>query len=299
MTSTAIREYLSSVVDEPACPYVVTADLAIPLGLHTFARRRPDRFLNVGVAEQMLVAAGGGLSTTGHPAIAATFASFALRAAEVFRHLVVHDGLHVVLVGSHSGLSAGPNGSTHHCTEDLGIFGAMERVVCFSPRSVGEAISALEYCVQTPGQYYVRLAKWTPPVTISPARDRRVEDNGFFASYGSHGPLDVAIVSHGVTWNIACGAAELLLRRGVDACAFHIGRFPAGRLGVTARVVLTIEDHSSYSGIGRIAGSIIAGADDYLSIGAPWPLGSDDAARLYDVADLSVAGIIHKIEKFV
>jgi transketolase len=296
MTSTAIATYLSGVIDDPNCPYVVTADLSIPLGLVRFSERRPDRFLNVGVAEQMLVGAGAGLAATGHPVIATTFASFALRAIEAFRHLVVYDGLHVVLVGSHSGLSAGPNGSTHHCTDDLGIFGAMERVTCFSPRSASEAVQALNYCVLTPGQYYVRLAKWMPPAAVLSNRNEYEAHDSFSASYGSPEPLDVAIVSHGVVWSVACEAVESLLARGASACAFHIGKFPAEPLSVSARVVLTIEDHSAGSGIGKMASLIIPNADRYLTLGAPWPLGSDDASRLYEVAGLSVAGILRALE---
>ncbi|QXJ21251.1 hypothetical protein AGRA3207_002088 [Actinomadura graeca] len=296
MTSTAIAEYLAGVVDDPDCPYVVTADLATPLGLVGFSERRADRFLNVGVAEQMLVAAAGGLSATGRPAVAVTFASFALRAVEVFRHLAVHDDLHVVLVGSHSGLSAGPNGGTHQCTDDLGVFGSVERVACFSPRSVPEAVDALRYCVATPGQYYVRLGKWVPPAGNRPGGRERAGSTGFSASYGLEGPLDVAVLSHGVTWNIACDAVEGLLSKGVHACAFHLGRFPAEPLGVTARVVLTVEDHSALSGIGRMAGSLLPGARVHRSIGAPWPLGSDDASRLYEIAGLSAAGILDVVE---
>ncbi|WP_067464029.1 hypothetical protein [Actinomadura macra] len=296
MTSTAIAEYLAGVIDDPDCPYVVTADLANPLGLVDFSERRADRFLNVGVAEQMLAAAGAGLSTTGRPAVAVTFASFALRAVEIFRHLVVHDDLHVVLVGSHSGLSAGPNGGTHQCTEDLGIFSSMEGVVCFSPRSVPEAVEALKYCVATPGQYYVRLAKWEPPAGIRSEGTTHAASTDFFASHGSAEPLDVAVISHGVTWNIACDAVEVLLSRGITSCAFHIGRLPAEPLGVTARVALTIEDHSALSGIGRTIRSFLPDARAYRTIGAPWPLGSDDASRLYEIAGLSVAGILDEIE---
>lgn len=299
MTSAALAEYLSGVTDDPDCPYVVTADLAVPLGLVDFAERRPDRFLNVGVAEQMLVAASAGLTSSGRPAIATTFASFALRGVEVFRHLVAYDGSHVVLVGSHSGLSAGPNGSTHQCTDDLGVFGAMERVVCFSPRSVSEAVEALKYCVRVPGQYYVRLAKGQPPAQVPAARRGHEKYADFRASYGPDGPLDVAILSHGVTWPMACGAVDRLLSQGVAACAFHVGRFPAGPLSAAARVVLTVEDHSSYSGMARSASTLLSGADAYLSIGAPWPLGSDDASRLYEVAGLSVAGIVRKVEEAI
>jgi transketolase len=299
MTSTAVAKYLLQAVNEPSCPYVVTADLASPLGLEFFAEQRPDRFLNVGVAEQMMIGVSAGLSAAGHPVIAATFASFALRAVEAFRHLVVYDGLHVVLVGSHSGLSAGPNGPSHQCTDDLGVFGAMDRVVCFSPRSAPEAVEALRYCATTPGQYYVRLAKWAPPARSPLLSDPHADDKLFFASYGYRGTLDIAVLSHGVTWNIACHAIEHLRLRGINACAFHIGRFPSEDLSVVARVVLTIEDHSSNSGIGRIAPLIIAGADHYLCLGAPWPLGSDDAAKLYEAAGLSVAGILRGVEEFL
>ena len=290
MTSTAIAEYLSRVVDDPKCPNVVTADLAGPLGLVEFSRRRPERFLNVGVAEQLMIGVSAGLSAAGRPSIATTFASFALRAVEPFRHLVVYDQLHVVLVGSHSGLSVGPNGPSHHCTDDLGIFGAIDHVTCFSPRSVPEAIAAIDYCVRTPGQYYVRLAKWEPTAGKRNASTSVVEQNQFQASYGSDGVLDVAIVSHGITWNIACDAIDELTQRGAAARAFHIGRLPFNHLDVTARIVLTVEDHSTHSGIGRIRSLIIPGAKTYLSLGAPWPLGSDDAPKLFEAAGLSVAG---------
>jgi len=295
VTRAALPEYLQGVALDQDCPYVLTADLAVPLGLVQFSRSRPDRFLDVGIAEQCLVAVAAGLASTGHPAVATTFASFAMRGLEAFRNLVMYDDLHVVLVGANGGIATGPNGPTHQATEDLGVFGSLERVKCFSPRSVPEAVAVLAHTVSNHGQYYVRLARWEPPRTREPTSDVVETDKAWEAFYGDLTGAGVAVLSHGVTWNIACDVVDAMRSDGHSAVAAHVGCIPVATLGLTAETVVTVEDHYSYSGLGRLAPLLVPGAKRYVNVGAPWPLGSDDAEVLYDAAGLSVTGVLDRL----
>ena len=300
MTRAALPLFLLEAAKRDDCPYVLTADLAIPLGLVDFASRRPDRFLDVGIAEQCLVAVAAGMSSGGTPAIATTFASFAMRAFEAFRNLAVYDDLHVVVVGANAGIATGPNGPTHHATEDLAVFSAIDGVTCFSPRCVDEALACLMFAVSTHGQYYIRLARWEPARVVESAAGMEASMGApWYVSYPADVSLpQVVLFSHGVTWNIVCNVVDRLHRTGVTAQAIHIGRFPLTSLPTvtpSTRLVVTVEDHNSRCGLGGLVAAAMSGVTQSLQIGAPWPLGSDDAEVLYERAGLTSDQVFQRV----
>jgi len=293
VTRTALPAFLSQVALREDCPFVITADLAVPLGLTEFAGLRPDRFLDVGIAEQFLVASAAGMSSLGLPTIAITFASFAMRGIEAFRNLVAYDKSHVILIGSHAGIATGANGPTHHATEDLAMFSSIEGVTCFSPRNFEEATAAMAFATANHGQYYVRLARWEPPRSTTPTFLDSVDtEKPWSAKYPKSADCpEILIFSHGITWNIACDTVDLLHDAGVVAQAIHIGKFPFDedvlKFPKETQLLITLEDHYSKVGLGRTISLTAGSTIPHFEIGSKWPLGSDDASVLFDAIGLN------------
>jgi len=240
-----------SQLSDDELPFVVTADLLHPLGLQTFAAKHERLFFNVGVAEQAMVGIASGLAASGRPAIAATFATFLLRACEQIRNLLVIDNRHVVLVGSHAGIVTGPNGVTHQSLEDIGVLNSLG-VSIWSPCSVDEASAAIKCALGEPGPHYVRLTRWAPPLSVNlpcstPAAAFDVDDP------------HVTIVSHGIMTPIASVAASLLAPQGHKVRVLHVPRlapFPFAQLRpLLAGSLMSVEDHFPSAGLGGNAAS--------------------------------------------
>lgn len=299
VTRESLSLFLSQVGPDSTCPFVITADLGGPLNLSAFSQARPDRYIDVGVAEQCLVATAAGASTFGTPAIAATFASFALRGVEAFQALVAHDDRHVILVGSHAGLATGPNGPSHQCPDDLGVFSSIPRTVCFSPCDTAQAIRCLEFACSHHGHYYLRLARWAPPVKAK--SERSVLTDEWTRTYQPmRGAPSVAILCHGVAYGIAIEVVDGLTDRGVCAMAIHSSLFPFDlhqRLPDCVETVVSIEDHLADSGLGRLVNIAYGDHKRVIALGATWPLGSDDANALYAAAGLTASHILELVDR--
>ena len=148
---------------------VLDADLSKSTRTESFAKKFPDRFFNMGIAEANMMGVAAGLARCGKTVFASSFSIFASgRAWEQVRNTVAYSGLNVKIVATHGGVSVGADGSSHQCIEDFAIMGAIPtlRVVC--PCDALETRKAIRAVADAKGPFYVRLGRAKVPVITSP-----------------------------------------------------------------------------------------------------------------------------------
>lgn len=193
---------------------VLTADLKFSNRTVDFERAHPDRFVNVGIAEQNMVTMAAGIATFGYIPYVATFASFVgLLCAEQLRTDLAYPGLPVRVLAHHAGISLGFYGTSHHATEDLGLLRSIAGMTVICPCDAESTRRALEDTVELPGPVYFRLGRGREPDVY------RAGAPGF--EVGRHTRLreggDICIVANGVTVEPALKAAQMLSEEGVHA----------------------------------------------------------------------------------
>jgi transketolase len=260
----AMREAWGNGLVELAADYpellVLDGDLANSTRADIFAAAVPDRFFEMGIAEQNLVGVAAGLATLGFVPWISTFAAFiAKRALDQIRVVVAQPHLNVKLCGSYSGILTGKTGKTHQSVEDLAVFRAMPGVVSIAPCDASELRAAMRAMMETPGPMYLRLTRDPSPV-IFPSDRRFAIGQSALLRDGA----DVALVSTGVQTIRALEAADLLQTDGIEAAVLHVPTLKP--LDVEAIVsladrtgaVVTAEDHSIIGGLGGAVAETLA-----------------------------------------
>lgn len=245
--------------DDPSV-VVLDGDLANSTKADMFAKAHPDRFFEMGIAEQNLLGVAAGLATVGFVPWISTFAAFlAKRALDQVRVVVAQPGLNVKMCGSYSGLLAGKTGKTHIAVEDLAVFRCMPGVVTIAPADDVELRGAMRAMMADPRPTYLRLVR-DPVPTIFP------DDYAF--SIGAAVLLrdggDIGIISTGVETVRALAAARLLANDGIEASVLHVPTLKPldveAIVAVAARThaIVTAEDHSILGGLGGAVAECLA-----------------------------------------
>lgn len=192
---------------------VLDADLAAATKTGMFKRAFPDRFFDVGIAEQNLMGIAAGIAATGHRVFASTFAMFAAgRAFEQVRNSIGYSHLHVVIGATHAGISVGEDGATHQCNEDIALMRAIPGMTVVVPSDDAEARAAVRAAYEADGPVYLRLGRLAAP---------RLHGAGYRFELGrgvvERAGTDVTIVACGLMVSAALEAAEALATQGVSA----------------------------------------------------------------------------------
>lgn len=138
---------------------LVTADLSLLSGMDRFIQKYPEKFLNVGIAEQNMIGISAGLAMSGYNVFATTYASFiAVRSLEFVRQHLSYLGCNVKIIGSSAGVVAAKSGVSHWATEDIAFTRVLPNMQVFSPADSLEAIKIIEYAAKTEGPMYIRLS---------------------------------------------------------------------------------------------------------------------------------------------
>lgn len=144
---------------------VLTADLAGATKTSLFEKEFPDRFINVGIAEQNMIGISAGLATTGKIPFASTFAMFAAgRAYDQIRNSVAYPKLNVKICGTHAGVTVGEDGATHQMLEDISMMRTLPNMKVISPSDDIETKWAIEEAYKQVGPVYVRLSRLATPI---------------------------------------------------------------------------------------------------------------------------------------
>lgn len=227
------------------------ADLGKSTFSSMFQDEFPDRYFEMGIAEQDMLSTAAGLALGGKIAFASTFAAFASgRAYDQIRQTISIGKLNVKICGSSSGLSDFGDGSTHQMIDDLSIMSAIPNMTVFAPCDATETRQAVRKATEISGPVYIRVMRNEMPDYIS--------ENDEFA-YGKLRVLkngsDIAIVAHGVMVEAAIKAADELQKQGISAMVVNactIKPFPYEELAEIAskvKAIVTAEDHNYIGGL--------------------------------------------------
>lgn len=193
------------------------ADLTESTQMHLFRDEFPDRFIEIGVAEQNLVTVGSGMAAMGKIPFVSSYAAFSPgRNWEQIRTTICLNDRPVRIVGSHAGVSVGPDGATHQMLEDIALMRALPNIIVIAPGDSLEAERATLALATDKRPAYLRLAREATPVITT---DKTPFEIG--KAYVLTEGADVTIVSTGTMTYHALVAAEMLFKDGIDAEVVH------------------------------------------------------------------------------
>jgi transketolase len=239
---------------------VLDADLANSTKACYFRDQFPDRFFQLGVAEQNMVAVAAGLAYEGLIPFVVTYASFLCkRGLDQIRILIAQPKANVKLIGCYSGLSSGLNGKSHQTVQDIAIMRSMPDMKVVEPLDVVEMASVLKVITTEPGPFYVRLVRGPTAVVFS-ENEKLSCCKGVFLREGS----DIALISTGTQTVSVLEAADILKAQGIDAEVLHlswikpIDEKAIVRAARRAGVVVTIEEHNIIGGLGSAVAEVLS-----------------------------------------
>ncbi len=193
------------------------ADLTESTQMHLFKEAFPERFIEIGVAEQNLVTVGSGLAAMGKIPFVSSYAAFSPgRNWEQIRTTICLNERPVRIVGSHAGISVGPDGATHQMLEDIALMRVLPKMVVIAPGDSVEAEKATLALAEDKRPAYLRLAREATPVFTTEKTPFEI-GRAYIYTEGS----DLTIVSAGTMTYQALVAAEMLFKDGIDAEVVH------------------------------------------------------------------------------
>ncbi len=251
-TRDAYGQTLAELGEENNSVVVLDADLSGSTKTSTFAKKFPERFFNMGIAEANMVGTAAGLAATGKIPFVSTFAIFAVgRAWEQVRQSVAYPGANVKIVATHGGVTVGEDGGSHQSVEDIAIMRAVPNMTVIVPADGPETSRAIRAAAAYKGPVYVRLGRNKVP-TVTPDDVPFEIGKGVQLADGT----DVTFVTTGLMTGQAVAAAEALKAEGVSARVVHLATVKPldGEILLKAAretgAIVTAEEHSIVGGLG-------------------------------------------------
>lgn len=231
---------------------VLDADVSCSTQTCKFAKAYPERFFNIGIAEQDLIGTAAGLSVTGKIPFLSTFAVFATgRAWDQIRNGVCYPKLNVKIVGTHGGITVGEDGATHQALEDISIMRSIPNMTVLVPSDAREVRAAIKFAAEYQGPMYIRI----PRGNCHDLYDESYSFDYPKAQVLTEG-IDVTIVSNGETMYEAVKCAEKLAQNGILAEVINVPVVkPLDEETIIKSVrktgaIAVIENHSIIGGLG-------------------------------------------------
>lgn len=228
------------------------ADLSCSTQTKMFGDKYPERFFNIGIAEQDMMGTAVGLSTCGKIPFVATFAMFAAgRAWDQVRNGICYPKFNVKIVATHGGITVGEDGASHQALEDVAIMRAVPNMVVLSPADAVETKAAVKFAAEHVGPVYIRITR-TSMETIYDEASYKFDTKAKLIKEGT----DVTLVSTGETLIEAIKSAEILEKEGISAevigipCIKPLDCDAILRSAAKTKKVVTIENHSIIGGLG-------------------------------------------------
>lgn len=283
---------------------VMCADLTDSTRNTEFKKRFPLRFIQAGIHEQFLAASAAGLAMTGKIPFITSYAMFCPgRAWEQVRTTICLNDTNVKIIGSHAGVSVGPDGATHQAIEDIAIMRVIPNITVIAPCDAVEARKATEAIATHVGPCYVRYAREKSPVFTT-------EETPF--NIGKALTLrdgkDVAIIGCGPLLHNALLAADKLSAEGIEAMVINMHTIkPLDRAAVVAAAewcgaVVTVEEHQQAGGLGGAVAECLARSHPVPMefIGVPDQFGeSGEPAELIEKFGMGVSHVAEACRKAV
>ncbi|MEK7116687.1 MAG: transketolase C-terminal domain-containing protein [Patescibacteria group bacterium] len=238
------------------------ADLNESTQMYLFARKYPERFVQVGVAEQNLVTIASGMAAMGKIPFAASYAVFSPgRNWEQIRTTIAYNDRPVKIVGSHTGVSVGADGGTHQALEDIALMRVLPNMVVLSPCDAIEAKKAIVEAVKINKPVYIRLAREKTPIITTGETPFEIGKSSIF--YAPPMTAQVGIIATGPLVYNAIMAAKNFAQKGVPIKVLNISSirpldFEAIKnLAKEAGAIVSVEEHQVVGGLGSAIAEVL------------------------------------------
>jgi len=238
---------------------VMDADLSGSTKTGMFAKEFPDRFFNMGIAEQNMYGAAAGLALSGKIVCASTFAMFATgRAFEIIRNSIGYTGANVKVCASHAGITVGEDGASHQTFEDIALMRTIPGMTVVNPSDAVATKKLLRQIVEMDGPCYFRIGRAAVPVFYG-------EDDEITLGKGNliRDGKDVTVIATGIMVSKAYEAAEALAAKGIDVRVIDIHTIkPIDeeiiiKAATETGAVVTAEEHGIIGGLGDAVAQVV------------------------------------------
>lgn len=238
---------------------VLDADLSKSTKTNVFKEQFPDRFFNVGIAEQNLISVGAGLAAAGKIPFVSSFAMFATgRAFEQIRNAVCYPKLNVKVCATHAGITVGEDGATHQSLEDIACMRVLPNMTVVVPADEAETTSVIEWAANYQGPVYVRLGRAGVDDT-TPAGYQFVPGKSQTLVEGA----DLTIIACGALVGPAVEGAKELAQAGISARVINMASIkPIDKDAIVKAAqetgaILTAEEHNVLGGLGSAVAEVV------------------------------------------
>lgn len=240
---------------------VLDADLSKSTKTADFQKVYPERFFNMGIAEQNLIGFSAGLAAAGKIPFASTFAIFAAgRAFEQIRNSVAYPKLNVKVAVTHAGISVGEDGGSHQAIEDLALMRSLPNMTVLVPADAVETYQIIKAAAEYQGPVYVRMGRLAVPVLF--------EESSYSFTIGKANIIregkDVTIIANGLMVAEALKAADQLKDQGIEVSVVNCASLkPLDEetiinLAKSTGAVVTVEEHSIIGGLGSAVAEVLS-----------------------------------------
>ena len=238
---------------------VMDADLSKSTMTAEFGKKYPERFFNMGIAEQNLYGAAAGLALSGKVVCASTFAMFAAgRAFEIIRNSIGYTRANVKICATHSGITVGEDGASHQTFEDIALMRTIPGMTAINPSDGVSAGKLIRQAVAFNGPCYVRLGRAAVPVFYG-------EDSEITLGKGNliRDGRDVTVIATGIMVSEAAAAAEKLAEDGIDVRVIDMHTIKPLDEEIIIKAaeetgaIVTAEEHSVIGGLGSAVAEVV------------------------------------------
>ena len=263
-TRQSYGEALAELGEENKNVVVLDADLSGATKTSIFAKEFPERFFDMGIAEQDMM--GTGLSTFGKIPYVSTFAVFAAgRAYDQIRNTIAHTNANVKICATHAGITVGEDGATHQMLEDISMMRTLPNMMVMSPSDDVQTKWAIKEIANVNGPVYVRLSRLATPVIYD---EGFVKENNIKFEIGKAIQIgdgtDASIIATGVTVSEALKAQEVLKEKSINVRVIDVHTIkPLDKEMIIkcakeTKRIITIEDHSIIGGLGTAVCEVLS-----------------------------------------
>ncbi len=280
-TRQAYGEVIVEIGHENSNLVVMDADLSKSTMTYSFSKEFPDRFFNMGIAEQNLYATAAGIALSGKVVCASTFAMFAAgRAFEIIRNSIAYTKANVKICATHAGITVGEDGASHQTFEDIALMRTIPGMTILNPSDASSAKVLIRQAIDTSGPFYIRLGRAAVTAIYSECdcenKDEASKEytqletpntdvtnvkigKGNVVKEGN----DITIIATGIMVSEAIQAAEELSKKGINARVIDIHTIkPIDeelilRAAKETKRIVTAEEHSIIGGLGSAVAEVL------------------------------------------
>ncbi len=241
------------------------ADLTESTMIHLFRNRFPERYVQVGIGEQSMASVASGMAAMGKIPFFSSYAMFSPgRNWEQIRTTIAYNHVNAKIIGSHAGISVGPDGGTHQAIEDMGIMRIIPRMTVIAPCDAIEAKKATLAMAKYDGPVYMRLAREGTPIVTTEETPFEIGKAQLFFAPENGAKATVGIIATGSLVHNAMFAAKELAAQGVAVKVLNLPTVkPLDEDAILALAretgaIVTVEEHQIHGGMGSAVAELLA-----------------------------------------